>query len=353
MSSDARIAFCDFFRGWASVLVVISHLFGVFWVGQKGLGNLLGYPPLADIVLPNADFIIKYKLIFGQLGVALFFIVSGFVISFSLQKYNKIGFLANRFFRIYPVYVVGFLVTVCGLYFVDFDNNGIPYTLEHLIVHSLIVVRQWADFKIIDGVSWTLEVEIYFYILMYLLFKIDSIRRTRAIVIVFLLAGPVAILISQNDWWLSRQVMALGYMMIGYFFFLRIKGLLSLAFLAIFIVYEFVVLFYLFSTTTPFKFDYMHWFIGYALAPVAFLFFMHFRKHYQIDGVSKFLSKISYPLYVVHAIFGYSLLVVFLKEGLSSWVSVTLTTIIVFLIAYVVHLLVEVPFTKLSRSYNH
>ena len=43
----------------------------------------------------------------GKIAVVIFFAISGFVVPFSIFKYNKnhlYNFAINRFFRLYPVY---------------------------------------------------------------------------------------------------------------------------------------------------------------------------------------------------------------------------------------------------------
>ena len=43
---------------------------------------------------------------YGAFGVALFFLVSGFVSSFTLEKSHPPTFFVARFFRIFPTYVI-------------------------------------------------------------------------------------------------------------------------------------------------------------------------------------------------------------------------------------------------------
>ena len=51
----------------------------------------------------------------GAFGVALFFLISGFVIPFSLSRQRAGAFLVGRFFRIVPLYVVGFTISLAAI----------------------------------------------------------------------------------------------------------------------------------------------------------------------------------------------------------------------------------------------
>ncbi len=51
----------------------------------------------------------------GALGVLLFFLVSGFVIPFSLEHRNLRGFFVRRFFRLYPTLWICLLLTMTML----------------------------------------------------------------------------------------------------------------------------------------------------------------------------------------------------------------------------------------------
>ena len=347
-----RLDSLDFLRGWASVLVVISHLIGVFWVSQSGLQSLMGYPNIGETTLPYANWIIENKLFFGQFGVAIFFLISGYVITLSLEKYHGFGFLINRIIRIYPVYIVGFLFLILGLYIVDFDQDGIPYTTKHLLIHALIVVRQWFDYKRIDGISWTLEIELYFYVVMFIVFQFNSVRRNTIInilIIVFLLGA----ILLPIDWYTSRQLLMITYMLIGYYFYNLKNNNSSIWQFILYLVIILTCMFIFYSSHKPFNLDVYTWSLPYIITPLIFFIMLNRFTNYKIDKVSKFLSKISYPLYVVHPIFGYALLAYFLKEGYSSWTALIFVLCIVITLAYIIHLLIEQPALKYAKKFNH
>ncbi len=102
-----------------------------------------------------------YPVAYGHLGVELFFIISGFVIYFSLQKPIK-EYGLGRFLRLYPLFWV--LATVT--YFLTFlFKDGNPLSFSHYLLNMLLI--QSGNFTtMIDGSYWTLTIEAFFYILI-------------------------------------------------------------------------------------------------------------------------------------------------------------------------------------------
>lgn len=103
----------------------------------------------------------------GELGVHLFFVVSGFVIYMSLHGSSPFGFFTSRFTRIMPAF--WFCAT---LTFAVKSIFGLPGWLpgrENTFVDYLINMTMLAgafNVKYVDGVYWTLTIELWFYILV-------------------------------------------------------------------------------------------------------------------------------------------------------------------------------------------
>lgn len=94
---------------------------------------------------------------YGKLGVYLFFIISGFVIYFSLQKGLK-EYIFGRFLRLYPIFWVCATITfVTTLIY----NSNVIALKDYLI--GLLMFNNGRMDTMIDGSYWTLTFELLFY----------------------------------------------------------------------------------------------------------------------------------------------------------------------------------------------
>jgi peptidoglycan/LPS O-acetylase OafA/YrhL len=146
----------DALRGVAVLMVVYDHLFAV--AGERMAGG-----PFAPTAWVREWITQPLGIIqdFGWLGVCLFFLISGFVITHSARRETVRVFALRRVFRILP-----------------------PLAAAVLLVAALDLAagvrRPWSDYffgmtlagyftvpqVIVLGVAWTLVIEVLFYFLM-------------------------------------------------------------------------------------------------------------------------------------------------------------------------------------------
>jgi len=156
-----RIQSIDTMRGIAALIVVYCHFLPV-----TPVGNGSSLTALLDLLREQ---------IFqrGQLGVALFFIISGYVVPFSLigAREGGIGkFIISRFMRLYPAY---WLSLIAGLWLVGRDTG--PLT----IIANITMAQRFMGVQDVLGVYWTLSVELVFYFLIAVGFIAGLIQEPR------------------------------------------------------------------------------------------------------------------------------------------------------------------------------
>lgn len=354
---SGKIVFADTLRGLAAILVVFGHYLGVFWFGREIVAAQVNVSPVpASIETPafaywfNGPLYINYSIF----GVALFFLVSGFVIPFSLRRLNGLAFLVGRFFRLVPTYAAGFTVTLCSIAFATWYFGGAwQYTMSHVVVQYLLGTRDLIWSPNIDPVIWTLEVEVKFYIVCALMAPL--FRKLSPLVFL----APIAISLASYMFWtsttgnfgdgyaytvpfvLSTSGLYIVFMFIGVAFHYWYIGRLS-AFAATGIaatLFSMVMLLWTQAKSIPPFLDHVP---SYAYAVLAFLVLSQCERFLK-GRVFGFAAKISYPLYVTHCAFGYVMMRVLLDLSISPAIALIITCATVTVIAYAIHKLVEAP----------
>ena len=156
-----RKEFLDVARGGATLLVLFDH----------GLATCS--PAYREWCRTHSNF--QYP--FGQIGVFIFFMVSGFVVPMSLEKGGTLaGFWQRRIFRLFPVYWVSLAV---AFIFVLAGGRGMEVRLTDVptwLANSLMI-QTYLHRPHVWGVYWTLPIEIIIYVACSCLFVSGLLRR--------------------------------------------------------------------------------------------------------------------------------------------------------------------------------
>lgn len=179
----------DFVRFFAAACVLFSHHF-----------DLAGYE---EPIVPG------YGKDFGELGVDIFFCLSGFLICLSLQRSSDwIRFFAARFFRIVPN--LAFVLIVTSLATLLWYRNGanlgahIAYVADNLMMFvrgvSKTIPGVFTDAKlnVVNEPLWTLPYELWCYVLLAAVFFVGR-RFAGGLVIVSALSMATLWSIASSD----------------------------------------------------------------------------------------------------------------------------------------------------------
>lgn len=348
-----RIIFANTLRGFAAISVLLSHFAGIFWVMNPLICHLMGAPKLEHLPsLPAVlSFFADHCIILGQFGVGIFFIVSGFVIPFSLTSSSKKNFLFRRALRIYPVYIAGFSFVMVMLYVLSLYKNA-PYnfSLFDIVAHFGVITRAPLDVVRIDGISWTLEVEIYFYLILCALgAKWVEFNFKRYIVAVFVIAIAATLAFKIKDYLFGVQIASGLMLLLGMTYYSLIHGKVTQRqfwTLQILICLLIPVLWLLVATRANYTYQ---WMSGYLIAIAVFYICYRLRGHFTENRLLSHLADISYPLYVVHALFGYGVMYVLIELGAGPVSAIVGASLASYLAAVLIHLTIEKPSLRWSK----
>lgn len=113
--------------------------------------------------------------LYGNLGVQLFFIISGFVILMSARNQTPRRFVISRIVRLYPAFV-----PVCIFTFILASLTVPGYNVSYKdFFLNLSLIGTFFSEKLVSGVYWTLKTEILFYVFIYLLLISKQINKIR------------------------------------------------------------------------------------------------------------------------------------------------------------------------------
>lgn len=158
-----RIASIDALRGLAALCVLVQHSVQPIVAHPATAPHVSAW--LADITVDRFDL--------GRYGVILFFLISGYVVPFSLRGEHALRrFAVTRGARLYPAFwlSVAAMVLTAGS-----TVTGAQVAANLTMAPSLLGQPP------LSGVYWTLFVELAFYVLCAALFAAGLLRRAGAV----------------------------------------------------------------------------------------------------------------------------------------------------------------------------
>lgn len=307
-----RLRRIDALRGIAALLVVWLHVAESY----VGLGPIDG----------RWIYEFARSIDVGRVGVVAFFLISGFVIPFSIRIDSPApvgSFLMKRFFRIFPAYWLSIpLGALTSWWIWGRSFSGRDFLLNFTLLHDLFGARP------AEGLYWTLLVELVFYALCVALLLTRSLydmRRVWFLASAFTLVYSLSMLLrwaglptlesTAAFWFLNLAMMLCGTLYRTCVFdrtaagdrWLRIGVVALLAFhlLALPIGAIWAVGFER-NATVPYALGLLLFVLGVSIVPVA-------------SRVTDWLGRISYSIYLFHPVVFQALLWWLLRQPAGSW----------------------------------
>lgn len=342
-----RIAALDGFRAVA-ILAVLAYHYAVIWCPPYQGHSYYPYgAAFARIPLLN----------YGWAGVEFFFVISGFVIFFTLQRCSSvIDFLRRRVARLWPAMLFCATITAIAVdkfgpseWHVNFFSwlSSILFIRPDSFDRSLHTHLIW-----VDGSYWTLWVEIRFYALAAAIFLVAR-HHLRLVVLGLLMSSFLLHWTGSGKLSTSLKTVLLieymPYFLMGCFFYFRkMDGRWNL-YTAGGVALSCAMAIYSGYTFWGFRVGNAD---GFAIANFVIVgIFILFTYEHPVLRVfeTKFfvsLGEASYSLYLLHQVLGISLM-----QLLSVWLpplaSLALTLVIILGVSFGSFLFVEVPGKRL------
>jgi len=303
LMESKRLVFLDYLRIFAFVSVLIGHKFYSFIVtlsNDHTVHSTLRF--IASMLLP-----ILYG---GGAGVVVFFLVSGYIIMHVLQTEQTGEFLIKRIFRIYPLYIVAVIAQ-----YISYVVVGHAPSLSTLLPQLLLIGDFFGTSYALNGVEWTLRVEVVFYVFMAVLRSLNLMTNHKKIlpyvfVAATLLCGFVAPIPSADIWTNGYFTIYSPFLLLGSMFYLFEKKQIGLTFLILFIGLVFYQYYSLISIYQK------SWLDAHFAIQAFFIFFVSwvFQRHLIVTPLVLLLSDMTYAVYLFHNwVFEYA------KNGLAQF----------------------------------
>lgn len=250
----------------------------------------------------------------GEFGVDIFFILSGFVILISAEKTGSaLQFLKSRLKRVYPTFILCSLILV--LTGILMPGN----TLNSLIIKWLNSMTFISDFwggSLLSGIYWTLVIEIKFYILVTIIKYLKIWDKYKYII---LLLWVVIGFLNINYLHINLLDTVLlakysGHFSLGiimYILYKDNKNINHLIFptivLSSWLIYTNMIGFtnWIRSLYPALPFSDIEIFFAFLFIIGCFIAAINTHKSFISNKIAEILGAISFNLYLIHADFGY------------------------------------------------
>lgn len=331
MNSRNRIFALDLLRFAAAFAVVLYHY----------------------LARPGSDFGTFTELSrFGYLGVPVFFMISGYVIAMSAQGRTAYQFGVSRFARLYPGLWAGLLFTVMAVYAIE---GELPDPVQ--LATNAMLINDYVGQPDIDGVYWTLHVELKFYACVFLLVATGLFSKFRIWLSAWLLMTIFHFLTGQpsfmgwfiNPSWSPYFIAGVSMHLIGQHGVDRFSVSVYAVSVALCAYQSFNIAGNFISVESQIE----PTISSIVVVISAFMLLAIANQVITVRGASWIatMGAMTYPLYLIHNRVGKAIIDGPLS-GMSEGIAVPATTILIIVFAYLIYRFIERPAGNAVRQFG-
>lgn len=325
INSSRRLYELDALRGIAALLVVIFH-----------------YTSRYEELFIKTEMEFPFRVSYGHYGVQLFFVISGFVIYMSLLRSKSIlDFTIKRIIRLYPAYIFAVILTFSVVSLLGLEGREV--TNIEAIINLTMLQGYIPGVENVDGVYWSLTIELSFYIIMGFLFISRILNKIEVVSIIWLISA-ITLNIIDFDGIISivtDKIILIDYVHLFIagmmFYHLRESNRLK---------YHFLILI---SLLYDFTFNGIE--SGIVLTLIFSIFYLLiFNKLIFLKSKALvFIGTISYSLYLVHQNIGYIIIRELEKLGYTDGIFIIIPIIMSVILASFITFYIEKPIQKFLK----
>lgn len=279
---------------------------------------------------------------FGHFGVHLFFMISGFVIFMSISKETKpINFIISRFSRLYPAYFFAVIITFTVVYIFGLQGREVKI-FDALL--NLLMFQEFLGIPHVDGVYWTLTVEITFYFWCLVLILIKKIDLLTFALFSFLFLFFTAEILPENIYKIIGKLFFINY--VSFFLLGVVTYKLKSECLRYRNVLQILLIF-----TMLFINSENEDFIVYCFIYILFLLGVYDVLKFLKFKIFIFMGEISYSLYLVHQNIGYVIITKMMNADISKLAAALVAFIVSLFLAKLMYTYIELKLSKYIKIY--
>ncbi len=272
----------------------------------------------------------------GKYGVQLFFVISGFVIPWSMYNSNFkssdfFRFFIKRLVRLEPPYLLSLITVLVIIYarsiIIKDSNTQVHPSMTQIFLHFGYLIPFFQDYKWLNDVYWTLAIEFQYYLFIAIIFPLiikSKLYIRFTLYVLFIIASFTTTSKFLPHW--------LPFFSLGIILFLLLANLISkkeyyitTSLLVAFCIYKYPIAMTIFS-----------------LLPIISILFWKNKEIFGLD----FLGKFSYSIYLFHPVLGATFINIMshhFKAPHEKLIVIAIGFIITILSAWLIYIFIEKP----------